>query len=361
MKKLIKDNILGLCPYQPGKPIEETKRQLKLKEVIKLASNENPLGPSPRALIAIREALLGVNRYPDSSGFYLKRAIAKKLGLKASNLILGNGSDEIIDIIIKTFLNDDECVLTADITFLEYKIITQANNGRIKTVPLKKFKYDLKCLKKTIDTRTKIVFIANPNNPTGTYVNKEEVEIFLRNLPQDLIIVFDEAYNEFIDVRDFPPTSMYLKKNNNIIILRTFSKAYGLAGLRIGYGIANPDLIGYMERARPPFNTNTLAQVAAEAALEDRQFLLKSRRVILESKRYLYGALYKLGVDYIPTVANFILMDVKQDAYFIFCEMLKYGIIVRDMKQYGLDTYIRVTIGNHEENRKFLNVLKKVL
>jgi histidinol-phosphate aminotransferase len=347
-------------PYVAGKPIEETKRQLGLKEVIKLASNENPLGPSPRALGAIKKALPGINRYPDSNGFYLKKKLAKLLNVEPSWITLGNGSDELIDTIIKTFVEEDENIITSDVTFLEYEIIARVNNRKVITVPLKYFKYDLEAIKRNCDKKTKLIFIANPNNPTGTYVTKYELEDFMMGLPQEVILVLDEAYDLFVDVDDFPSSTGWAA-NRNCIVLKTFSKAYGLAGLRIGYAIAKPELISYMERARQPFNVNALAQVAAVAALDDKNFLRKTRQVILEGKKYLEEALQKLGVAYVPTVSNFILIDVAKDGVGVFKDMLKYGVIVRDMKQYGLKNFIRVTIGTRKENERFIKVLRKVL
>lgn len=357
---LVRKNVLNIMPYLAGKPIEETRRQFGLKEVIKLASNENPLGPSSMALKAIKENLSRINRYPDSQGYYLKKKLSRFYNLTYSNFVLGNGSDELIDIIIKTFVEDDESVITADITFLEYKIIARINNRKIITVPLKYFKYDLESIKRKIDKKTKIIFISNPNNPTGTYLTKYEIEDFISELPQTVLLVLDEAYDAFIDVDDFPNSLTYLN-NKNIIILKTFSKAFGLAGLRIGYAILDSELAAYMERVRPPFNVNILAQAAAIAAIDDKKFLEKTRSTILEGKNYLYDILSKLGIACVPSVSNFILMDCQRDGEEIFREMLKYGVIVRDMKQYGLKNFIRVTIGTRKENERFIKVLKKVL
>ena len=360
MERLARKNISGIKPYVAGKPIEETKRELGLKEVIKLASNENPLGVSPFALKAIKKALPYINRYPDSQSFYLKKKLAKSLGIEPANIILGNGSDEIIDIIIKTFVEDDESVITADTTFLEYEIIASVNGSKVTTVPLRYFKYDLGQIKKDIDRKTKLVFIANPNNPTGTYVTNLEIEEFLKGLPENVLVVLDEAYDTFIDVEDFPNSLKYIK-NKNVLILKTFSKAYGLAGLRIGFAVGNASLISCMEKARQPFNVNLLAQVAATAALDDKKFLRKTREVVLEGKNYLYDCLGKSGIAYVPSVTNFILIDTGKDSQDVFREMLRYGVIVRDMKQYGLKNFIRVSIGTKKENERFIRVLKKVL
>jgi len=360
MEDLIRKEILDITPYIPGKPIEETKRELKLKEVIKLASNENPLGPSPKAVKAIKKNLFKINRYPDGQSFYLKRKLAKFLNVEPGNLVLGNGSDELIDIVIKTFVEEDENIISADITFLEYKIISEVNGRRFITAPLKYFKYNLEAIKNKIDKKTKVIFIANPNNPTGTYVTKYELEDFMRDLPAGVLLVLDEAYDTFIDVNDFPNSLDYFK-DKNVIILKTFSKAYGLAGLRIGYAIARPEFVSYMERVRQPFNTNILAQLAATSALDDKEFLRKTKKLILEGKDYLYDVLTSMGVVYVPSVANFILIDAGRDGLALSKEMLKYGVIVRDMKQYNLKNFIRVTIGTRSENERFIAVLKKIL
>jgi histidinol-phosphate aminotransferase len=332
-----------------------------LKEVIKLASNENSWGVSPKAMSAIKKALCGINRYPDAQGFYLKRRLSKAFSLTPDNFILGNGSDELIDVIIKTFVEADENIVTSQGTFLEYEIIAQVNDRKVKKAPLRYFKYDLGAISKLVDKKTKLIFIANPNNPTGTYVTKYEVAEFINALPESVIVVFDEAYSAFIDVDDYPDTLSYLKKKKKVIILRTFSKAYGLAGLRLGYAIVDPQIAGYLERVRQPFNVNILAQAAGVAALQDRDFLKKTRRLTLEGKNYLYRELSGLGLSFVSSVANFILIDVEKDGQDVFKAMLKFGVIVRDMAQYGLKNFIRLSIGTPKENQRAISVLKKVL
>lgn len=360
MSKLVRKNISGLNPYIAGKPIEETKRQLGLKDIIKLASNENPLGVSPKALTAIKKSLSRVNRYPDSQSFYLKRKLSQSLKVEPSNIVLGNGSDELIDIIIKTFVEDDENILTSEVTFLEYEIVSRTNNRKVATVPLKYFKYDLDAIKAKIDKKTKLIFISNPNNPTGTYVTRYEIEDFLKGLPDNVLVVLDEAYDTFIDVDDYPFGLKYIN-DKNVLVLKTFSKAYGLAGLRIGYAVGIAEFCAAMERVRQPFNVNLLAQEGAAAALDDKEFLKKTRNTILAGKNYLYESLSKLGLAYVPSVANFILIDVGKDGVGVFKDMLQQGVIVRDMKQYGLKNFVRVTIGTKKENEKFIKALKKVL
>lgn len=358
----INKSIKEITPYKPGKPIEEVKRELRLKEIAKLASNENPLGPSPKALSAIRQALGRINRYPEGSCFYLRKDLSKKLKVAPENLIFGNGSDEIIDIIVKTFSNSGDEILTADTTFLEYKIIAQQNGREVKTVALKDFRYDLDKIKDAISPKTRIIFIANPNNPTGAYLTAQEVDDFLEEVPCDIVIVFDEAYFEFVDKEDFPLSLSYLKEENkNVIILRTFSKIYGLAGLRIGYGIAQEDFIRYMEGARQPFNVNYLAQEAALASLKDRDFVNRVKKLVKEGKRYLYDELDKLGLAFILSAANFILIDLNKSGLEIFNKLLKKGVIVRDMEQYGLNNFIRVTVGTTRENKKFIEALREVI
>jgi len=358
---MINRKILEITPYQPGKPIEEVKRQLGLKEVIKLASNENPLGPSPKAVLAIKKSLTKINRYPEGSCFYLRQRLSKKLKVRPENLIFGNGSDELIDIVIKAFCEPDDEIITADTTFLEYRIIALQNGRAVRCIPLKDFRYDLARIKDRIGPKTKAIFIANPNNPTGTYVTKREVDDFLNGLPENVVAIFDQAYLEFVENKDFPLSLNYFRQGKNVIILRTFSKIYGLAGLRIGYGIAREEFIQYMERARQPFNVNTLAQEAALVALDDTVFIRKAQRAVREGKKYLYGELDRLKINYIPSAANFILIDLKRDGLKIFNKLLKEGVIVRDMQQYGLNNFIRVTIGSEKENRKFVAALKKVL
>jgi histidinol-phosphate aminotransferase len=356
----VRKNIKQVKAYVSGKPIEETKRELGLRSVIKLASNENPLGASPRAIAAMRKAITLVNRYPDSQSFYLKARLAQKIGLKTQNLVLGNGSDELIDIVIKTFVEDGQNIVTAKQTFVEYEIISKINNKKIVTVPLKNFTFDLEAMKRAVNNKTKLVFIANPNNPTGTYVNRTALKRFLTGLPPATIVVLDEAYDTFIDVKDYPRGLDFIQ-DGRVIVLKTMSKGYGLAGLRIGYAIACPEYTTFMERVRQPFNVNLIAQAGALAAIDDDAFLARTRAVTLTGKKYLYKELTLLGINYVPSVTNFVLVNVRADCVGIFKKLLRLGVIVRDMKQYKLDTFIRVTIGTAQENKKFISALKKVI
>lgn len=360
MKRIIREDILKIQAYQPGKPIDEVKRELGLKNVIKLASNENALGPSPKAVKAVSKSLMDLHRYPESSCFYLKKALARHLNIKESNLMFGNGSDELIDIILKTVKRPDAEIITSDITFIEYEICGAVNGFKIIRVPLNNFKFDLNAISAAVTEKTKVIFIANPNNPTGTYVNQNEVFSFLENLPKSVLVVFDEAYFEYADEKDFPRLIPLMQKNANIIILRTFSKIYGLAGLRIGYMIANDAFIEAAQRVRQPFNVNSLAQIAALHALGDRVFIQKAKNLVEKEKQFLYKEMTNLGLSFQPSSTNFIFVELNCDAVVFFKKLLEKGIIVRHMKQYELDHYCRITIGTHKENKKLIQALKEI-
>ncbi|MCX5715821.1 MAG: histidinol-phosphate transaminase [Candidatus Omnitrophica bacterium] len=359
--RLARKHILNIRNYEPGKPIEEVQREYGLKEVIKMASNENPLGPSPKALSAIRKNLKKLNRYPDSSSFYLKEKLAKQLHLKSSNLIMGNGSDELITIALRAFAEEGEEVIIAETTFLIYVIAAQLAKARIIIVPMKNFRYDLQAMKSRITNRTKLIFLANPDNPCGTYVTEKEVAAFMKDVPDDAIVFFDEAYFEFgRQEKDYPDTMKYLDRKN-VIISRTFSKAYGLSGLRLGYAMADPALVACMEKVREPFNVNLLAQAGGLAALDDKAFVKKTIKNTKEGKAFFYKEFKKLGLEYVPSATNFVIVNLKRDSKEVFKKMLSLGVIVRDMKAWGLDTYIRVTVGTEKENKKFIKALKESL
>ncbi|MDD5005661.1 MAG: histidinol-phosphate transaminase [Candidatus Omnitrophica bacterium] len=360
MKEILRKDIDRINAYVPGKPIDLVQREMGIKKVIKLASNENPFGVSPKAKKAIQKSLNEVFRYPDGSCYYLKNTLAKKLRLSPDNILFGNGSDEIIDIIIKTFLNAGEEVLTSQTTFVEYEIIAKANGFRENCIPLKNFRYDLDAIKNNINEKTKVIFIANPNNPTGTYVNENELSKFIKEVPKDKLIVVDEAYWDFTDVDDFPGTIDKIN-SENLIVLRTFSKAYGLAGLRIGYAVANSTFIKAMEKIRQPFNVNTLAQRAAQAVLNDDKFLEKTRKLIIAERKKIYQEFKKMNIEYVPSQANFIMFKTEMDGLALCKQLLKKGIIIRDLKQYGLENFVRVTIGKPWENKLFIRTLKKIL
>jgi len=348
-------------PYVPGKPVEEVERELGLKQVIKLASNENPLGPSSKALQVLREALASINQYPDGNCYYLKTALAENLGIKDTNIIVGNGSDEIIGFITSTFLNAGEEVIYGNPSFSEYDFATCLMGGLAKPVPLKDYRYDLTAMKEAVTERTRIIFICNPNNPTGTIVLQEEVDDFLKDIPPHVLVVFDEAYNEYVTHPQYPRSIDYLQEYKNVIILRTFSKIYGLAGLRVGYAVACEEIISSLYSVREPFNVNSLAQKGAAAALADKEHLAKSRRVNEEGKEFLTREFTALGLPFIPTEANFIFVDTGVDAVALFKCLLQKGVIIRSGDIFGLPTFIRVTIGTREENEMFIKALKEAL
>ncbi|MBT9132710.1 MAG: Histidinol-phosphate aminotransferase [Firmicutes bacterium] len=359
MDELVRREVKNIEPYEPGKPIEEVERELGIKAV-KMASNENALGPSLRAVAAIKSALGKINLYPDGGAHYLKNLLAEHLKVRKENVILGNGSDEIIRIITETFLNEDEEVVFAEPGFIIYRLAAVVMSGKCVSVPLKNYTHDLEAMSQAINERTKLIFIANPNNPTGTMVNADKVASFMKRLPENVVVIFDEAYYEYVDCNDFPETIDYVKNGRNVITLRTFSKVYGLAGLRIGYGIAGEKFIGEMNRVRQPFNVNSLAQVAARAALEDKEHVRKSRRANSEGKEFLYQEFRRMKITYVPSQANFVLVDVGMNADKATERLIKEGIIVRSMRMYNLPNFIRVTVGTEEQNEKFIKALRKV-
>lgn len=359
-KKLARENILSIEPYQPGKSIDEIKELYGLNSIIKMASNENPLGAPPHAKNAITKYLNNIHLYPLGDIRYLRRALSEKLGIDGDELIFGNGSDDLIEILLLTFLKDGEHALTVQPSFSEYSLMSRVVGSFCKLVPLEEnFDYNFDAIVTSIDKCTKIIFLSNPNNPTGTYFNNKEFIKFMNKLSPEKIVVLDEAYAEYVEAEDFPVSFQLRKDYKNLVIMRTFSKAYGLAGLRVGYALANPDIINLMNRARQPFNVNSLAQVAAIAALEDDMHLKRTINLNLEGKYYLYKALDKMNLTYIKSEANFILIDVL-DGLKVSEELLKEGVIVRYMGEY-LHRYIRVTVGLKEENEIFIEKLKKVM
>jgi len=360
IKKLIRPNIANLLPYPPGKPIEEVKRQLGLEEVIKLASNENALGPSPKALAAIRERLAEINLYPDGNAFYLKQKLAEFWKVTEEEIFVGNGSDEIIRMITETFLNPREEIIMGSPAFIIYFIAATVMDGKVVEVPLQNYTHDLEAMLEAQTPKTKIIFIANPNNPTGTMVDTQEVDAFMDRVDEDVIVVFDEAYYEYTP-DNFPETLKYVQEGRKVIVLRTFSKIYGLAGLRIGYGIGKKEIFTEMNRIRQPFNVNRVAQIAAIAALEDKEHVEKSCQMNEAGRQFLYQELETLDLEYVPTAANFILIDMKQSGKDIYQKLLEKGVIVRPMGGYGLPNFIRVTIGKPEENEKFVEALREVI
>ncbi len=361
MQTIARKNILDIKPSIPGKPIEEVKRDLGLKEVIKLASNENPYGPSRKVLKTIGTAAKTINRYPDGNCFYLRQELAKRLKIFPEQLIFGNGSDEIIVLATRVFTGCGDEVIMARPSFLIYEIAAKISEATIKFIPLRDFHYDLDAMRQAVTDKTKIIFIGNPDNPAGTYVSKKEVDAFLAGIRRNILVFFDEAYFEYVKKSDYPDTIGLLKEYKNVIITRTFSKMYGLAGLRVGYGIADKQVIDLLERVREPFNVNSIAQAAALACLQDKTYYNRVAKLVGTERKYLYGQLKKMGLSFVDSVTNFVLIDVKKDGFKVFQELLRKGVIVRDMRFWGLENFIRVTIGTQKENRKFIAVLREVL
>jgi histidinol-phosphate aminotransferase len=362
--KLFRKEIEDIPVYIPGKPIEEVQRMLGLKRVIKLASNENPLGPSPKAMGAIKKVLGEMNRYPDAASWYLKAKIATTLKTGIDRIICGNGSDEIIILAMKAFVEKGDEVIIAKPTFLIYQVAAGIAGANIKYVPLTKdLKYDLKSMKKAVTNKTKIIFIANPDNPAGSYVTKKDLEEFFDGLPNDVLVYLDEAYFELASylANDYPNGLDYLENRPNLIVARSFSKIYGLAGLRVGYGVTTPRIVNYLDKFRDPFNVNCLAQAAAAAAMDDRSFVKETLKLVKEERQFLYDSLEKMGLRYIKTVTNFMMIDVKRDSTKVFEKMICKGVIIRDMKAWGYDSFIRVSVGKRAENKIFIQTLKEVL
>ncbi|TKS59046.1 MAG: histidinol-phosphate transaminase [Nitrospira sp.] len=350
-------DIQSLSPYVPGKPIDELQRELGLTRVIKLASNENPLGPSPKAVAALAGANDTLHRYPDGGAYRLRQAIADRWKVTSEQVILGNGSDEILGLLARTFLAPGDEAVMADHTFVIYKMEVTAAHGTPVVVPLVNWTHNLEAMAQAITPRTKLLFICNPNNPTGTMVSAEAIRRLMAKVPDDVIVVFDEAYFEYVRDPQFPDTIAYVKAGRNAIVLRTFSKIYGLAGLRVGYGISTPEITNFLNRVRPPFNANSLAQRAALAALGDDEHVAKSRAVNAAGMEQVGNGLRALGVTSVPSEANFLYFDVNRDGRQVFEAMLREGIIVRHID----GTMLRVTIGQSDENTAFLQALKKVL
>jgi histidinol-phosphate aminotransferase len=358
---LANEHILGIEPYVPGKPIEELERELGVHDAIKLASNENPLPPSERVQKAIIDALGSLNRYPDGSGFYLRQALAKKHGVTPEHVLLGNGSNELIDLLVHAFVRPGDEAVVPHPSFVVYPMSVQAAGGIRVVVMLKDYRLDLEAMARAVTPHTKLVFIANPNNPTATIVTAQEVEHFMTRVPDRTIVVFDEAYIEFASGPDFPDSLSYLRQGRRVVLLRTFSKANSLAGLRVGYGLADPDAVALLNRIRPPFNVNSLAQVAALAALEDEAHVLECVRLIDAGRHLLYDEFKALGIKYAPSRANFILVDVGRSAADIYQKLLREGVIVRPMTAFGMETALRITIGTPDENRRLIKALRAVL
>ncbi|MFH1411249.1 MAG: histidinol-phosphate transaminase [Candidatus Omnitrophota bacterium] len=352
----------NVTPYQPGKPIEEVKREMGLKDVIKLASNESAVSPSPKVLKAVKEAAKDINRYPDGGSFYLKKAISGKFSVPQDNIVLGNGSDELIVLALRAFVTEGEEVIVSSPTFLVYSIAASVVGAKVVTVPAKELRYDLGSILRAVTPRTRMIFIANPDNPTGSYLSKAEISGFVEKVPENVILFIDEAYYEFGPDRGSNDEMVSVQRpDKNIIRTRTFSKAYGLAGLRIGYGFARKDIAAAINKVREPFNINSLAQTAAIAALDDEAYMKMSVDLVNKEKNKLFRAMESMDVRAVPSSTNFILIETFRDSMKIFKFLLERGIIVREMSSWGFKGFVRVTVGTKKENEKFLRIFGDAL
>ena len=349
-------DIASLVPYVPGKPIEELQRERGLPRAIKLASNENPVGPSPKALAVLAETASTLHRYPDGGAFRLRGALAHRWKVTPDQVILGNGSDELLGLLARAFLSPGDEAVMAEQTFVIYKMEVQAAHGVVVEVPQKHWHHDLPAMAAAITDKTRLLFVCNPNNPTGTIATKTEVAALMARVPDHVVVVFDEAYYEYVRHPEFPESIDYVKAGRPVIVLRTFSKIYGLAGLRIGYGMTSPEIAGYLNRIRPPFNANSMAQQAALAALEDEAHVTASRSLTHSEMDKVRRGLQRLGFEALPSEANFLYFDAKKDGREVFNALLREGIIVRHIQ----GSMLRVTIGLPDENQLFLSALESM-
>jgi histidinol-phosphate aminotransferase len=358
LERIVKPHIRGLAPYEPGKPPEELERELGIEGAIKLASNESPIGPSPLAVAAAREALANVHRYPDGACFDLRAALAQHFAVDERQLVFGCGADELLELVAKSFLGPGDEAVFAWPSFAMYPIVVEGMGATPVMVPLDAaLVHDLPALRAAITERTRVVFVCNPNNPTGTSVGAQAFDAFIASLPEELVLVVDEAYREFARRPDFPDAIAWVRRRPGTIVMRTFSKIYGLAGLRVGYGICDPELADYLNRARHPFNVNRVAAAAAVAALGDDAHAERSRRVNAEGIDYLTRELRALGVEVWPTDANFLLVRAGEG---IFDRLQREGVIVRPLAGFGMPDCVRVTIGLPEENERLVKTLARL-
>lgn len=359
-RALANPHIRNLTPYQPGKPIEELERELGIKHSIKLASNENPLGPSPKALIAAQEALLKSHFYPDGGSYELKQTLASFLSVQPNQITVGNGSENVLEIIIKAYLHKECNAVISQYAFLTILLLIQSSGAQAKITPANNFGHDIPSMIQAIDENTRLLFLVNPNNPTGTYTTEKDFQLLMESVPPHVLVIVDEAYVEYIEAIDYPNALAYLNKYPNLIITRSFSKVYGLAALRLGYAISSPEIADILNRARLPFNVNTIAAKAACAAVKDIDHVKKSVAMNREGKQQLQQYLQKMQLSYIPSIGNFISIDVA-DAKAIYQKLLYAGVIVRPLHAYEMIKHIRVTIGTAEQNDRFIAAIKDVL
>jgi histidinol-phosphate aminotransferase len=353
--------VQALVPYTPGKPVDELERELGLTDIVKLASNENPLGPGPKVLSAIKTLLPELSRYPDGNGFALKQALASKLNVATNQITLGNGSNEILELVARTFLTPDLEVIFSQHAFAVYPLVTQAVGATARVAPALNYAHDLDAMLARVNDKTRVVFIANPNNPTGTLLTAEALHSFFRALPETIVCVLDEAYFEFIEEELKASSIEWLDQYPNLIITRTFSKAYGLAGLRVGYSLSSVDIADLLNRVRQPFNNNMLALAAAEAALSDQDYLSKTIAVNKQGMQFLTRHFSELGLSWIPSAGNFVSVNLAQTAMPIYDALLRKGVIVRPVANYEMPDHLRISIGTEKENQVFIAALKDVL
>jgi histidinol-phosphate aminotransferase len=358
--ELANPQLRDLAVYEPGKPIEETARELGVEPdaIVKLASNENPLGPSSKALQAMHNAIENAHLYPEGAGFYLCRALAAKLDLAPENIVLGNGSNEMIEFLGHAFVNPGDDVITSQYAFIIYKLLATSFAARTIEVPTQEFEQDLDAMLDAITPKTRLIFIPNPNNPTGTLISQRKIDSFMSRVPENVIVVFDEAYFEFLD--DPPDTLRFVREGRHVVVLRTFSKIHGLAGLRIGYAVSRPDLIEVLHKTRQPFNVNSIAQAGALAALDDEAHQLETKRVVDEGRTYLQEQFAEMKLQFVPGVANFVMVNVG-DGPGVFEKLLARKVIVRPLKGYNLPEWVRISVGTMEQNKKCIAALKEIL
>ncbi|MGV6806920.1 MAG: histidinol-phosphate transaminase [bacterium] len=360
-QSIVKPGVKGIQPYQPGKPVEELERELGVINAVKLASNENPLGVSPLVKQALDKAVKDLTRYPDGSAFYLKKKLASRLGVRENQLTIGNGSNEVLELLARMFLSPTTSAVVSAHAFVVYDLAITAESARAIKVPAKDWGHDITAMADAVDDSTRMVFIANPNNPTGTWVSHSAIRGLLESVSGQVIVVVDEAYFEYVDKPDYQSSLSLLDEFPNLVVTRTFSKAYGLAALRVGYAISHPALADLMNRLRQPFNVNSFALAAAEAALEDKQFLADSIEVNRAGYEQLSAGLKGLGISFIPSAGNFIAAEFGEDAADIYEQLLRAGVIVRPIAGYAMPRHLRISIGTESENVRFLDTLTTIL
>jgi len=358
--------VRGLQPYQPGKPIDELQREYGVSDIVKLASNENPLGPSPRVREVLANTFSELARYPDGNGFALKQALSTRHGVDMAQITLGNGSSDVLEFVVRVFVRPGDEVLFSEHAFAMYPIVTQAASARAVVAPARGWGHDLEAMRALISERTRVIFVANPNNPTGTWLHEDALKAFVASVPEHVIVVVDEAYFEYasdpaLGASGYPDASCWLDEFPNLVVTRTFSKAHGLAGLRVGYALSHPELANLLNRIRPPFNVNSLALAAAEAALADEEHVRRTVHLNTEEMVRVTDAVTEMGLEFIPSVGNFVSIDVGGDAASVYDALLHEGVIVRPVANYGMPRHLRVSLGLPKENERFLSALRKVL